>query len=211
MVKKKNLTRALFVSIIIGTLIFSLGLFVGYGLDILRIKDVSVSLNEIELQTLDYITSQEFLEFFGGSNCELLNSRMSYISPQLFEIGQTLTSYEERNIFSGNDYELLKSKYFLLEIRAYILFNKLNEECGFDNNIILYFYEQHQENSKRQGEVLNKLVNIDKATVFSFDKDFEIIKFLVEKYGINTAPTVIVNENKRFEGLTFLSDLRESL
>jgi|SRR3989344_4671492 len=211
MVRKKNLTKAFFVSIIVGALIFSLGLFVGYGLDVLRIKDVSTSLSEVELQTLDYITSQEFIEFFGGSNCELLNSRLSYISPQLFKIGQTLTSYEERNIFSGNDYELLKSKYFLLEIRAYILFNKLNEECGFDNNIILYFYEQHQENSKRQGEVLNKLVNIDKATVFSFDKDFEIIKFLVEKYGINTAPTVIVNENQRFEGLTFLSDLRESL
>ena len=61
MVRKKNLTKAFFVSIIVGALIFSLGLFVGYGLDVLRIKDVSTSLSEVELQTLDYITTQEFI------------------------------------------------------------------------------------------------------------------------------------------------------
>src|SRR3989344_499346 len=119
MVKKKNLTRALFVSIIIGTLIFSLGLFVGYGLDILRIKDVSVSLNEIELQTLDYITSQEFVDVFGSvGSCEMLSSKLSSVTPQMIELGKTLTDYEERNIFTGDEYVLLKSKYFLLEIRA---------------------------------------------------------------------------------------------
>tara|TARA_Y100000034_G_scaffold101914_1_gene126501 strand:+ start:1215 stop:1853 length:639 start_codon:yes stop_codon:yes gene_type:complete len=211
MVKKKNLTKAFFVSLIIGVLIFSLGLFVGYGLDVLRIKDVSTSLSEVELQTLDYITSQEFLEFFGGDNCDLLNSRLSSMSPQLFDMGQRLVRYEERDIFSGKDYELLKSKYFLLQVRAYVLFNNLKDECGIDSDLVLYFYDQDHEDSKRQGYVLDKLVDIDNANVFSFDRSFEIIIFLIDRYEIEEAPTVIINEEKRFEGLTFLGELRKAV
>ena len=211
MVKKRNLARAFFVSAIIAVLIFSLGLFVGYGLDILRVKDVSTSLKDVELETLNYVTSQEFVEVFGGDNCELLNSRMSLLSPQIFEIGQTLVKFEEKNIFSGDEYKYLKGKYFLLEIRAYVLFTRLKNECSRDYDLILYFYDQHDEDSKRQGEVLDKLVEIDKANVFSFDRNFEIINFLTDKYEIKESPTIIVNEKKKFEGLTFLGELRESL
>jgi hypothetical protein len=209
---KKKLTKAFFVSIIIGSLIFSLGLFVGYGFDVLRIKDVSGSLSDTELQTLDYITSKEFLDTFGGDNCDFLNRQLSGISPQLFEIGQKLVSYEERNIFSGDDYKLLKSKYFLLEIRAYVLFSKLNKECDSNLNLILYFYEQNHEDSKRQGYVLDKLVETtENVNIFSFDKDFEIISFLVSRYDIQNAPVIIVNEKTRFDGLTFLGELKEAL
>ncbi len=209
---KKNLTKAFFVSIVIGILIFSLGLFSGYGLDLLRVKDVSISISEIELQTLDYITSQEFLDTFGGDYCNLLDARLSKITPELVDIGQTLTDYEKRNIFSGDEYKLLKSKYFLLEIRAYTLFTRLNKECNLNVNLILYFYEQNHENSERQGYVLDTLVKSDSNVhIFSFDKDFEIVNFLVDRYKIEKAPTIIINEDKRFEGLTFLGDIRESI
>lgn len=211
MVRKKNLTKAFFVSIIIGVLIFSLGLFVGYGLDVLRIKDVSTSLKDIELQTLDYITSQEFLDTFGGDYCELLNLRLSSMTPQLTDIGQTLTDYEERDIFGGEEYKFLKGKYFLLEIRAYTLFTKLNNECDFDEDLILYFYDQHHEDSERQGYVLDRLVKSDDVHIFSFDRNFEIINFLVNRYEVKEAPTIIINEKKKFEGLTYLDELREAI
>ena len=148
---KKDLKKAFFVSGVLGILIFSLGLFSGYGLDLLRVKDVSISINEIELQTLDYITSQEFLETFGGNNCEFLDLKLSKITPELTDIGKTLTNYEEKNIFSGKEYRLLKSKYFLLEIRAYTLYTKLKEECNLDEDLILYLYEQHHDESLKQG------------------------------------------------------------
>ena len=209
---KKNLTKAFFVSIVIGILIFSLGLFSGYGLDLLRVKDVSISISEIELQTLDYITSQEFLDTFGGDYCNLLDTRLSKITPELVDIGQTLTDYEKRNIFSGDEYKLLKSKYFLLEIRAYTLFTRLNKECNLNVNLILYFYEQNHEDSERQGYILDTLVKSDSNVhIFSFDKDFEIISFLVDRYKIEKAPTIIINESKKLEGLIFLGDIRESI
>ena len=97
---KKNLTKAFFVSFGIGVLIFLLGLVIGYGFDILRVDDVSTSLKSIELETLNYITSQEFVDTFGGDYCDLLDYKLKSLSPQLAEIGQTLVNYEERNIFS---------------------------------------------------------------------------------------------------------------
>jgi len=205
---KKNLTKAFFVSIIIGVLIFSLGLFVGYGLDVLRIKDVSTSLKDIELETLSYITSEEFLEIFGGDYCDLLNSRLSAVTPQLVDLGQALTDYEERNLFSRDEYKLLKSKYFLLEIRAYTLYIRLKDECNIEEDLILYFYDQEDEDSERQGYILDRLVNSDQVHIFSFDRNFEIISFLINGYEINEAPTIIINEEKKFEGITYLDELR---
>lgn len=211
MVKKKNLTKAFFVSIIIGVLIFSLGLFVGYGLDVLRIKDASTSLKDIELQTLDYITSKEFLDTFGGDYCDLLNSRLSSMNPQMVEIGQTLIDYENKDIFGGTEYKFLKSKYFLLEIRAYTLFTKLKKECNINKNLVLYFYDQQHEDSERQGYILDRLVNSDGVYIFSFDRSFEVISFLINRYEINEAPTIIINEEQKFEGITYLDELRESM
>jgi hypothetical protein len=211
MVKKKNLTKAFLVSLVIGVLIFSLGLFVGYGLDVLRIKDVSTSLNDVELQTLDYITSQEFLDAFGGDRCELLNKGLVSMTPKIVDLGQTLTKYEEKNIFTGEEYKFLKSKYFLLEIRSYTLFTKLKEECNFDGDLILYFYDQHQEDSERQGYILDRLVNSDDVHIFSFDRSFEIISFMIDRYEIKTGPTLIINEEKKFEGVTYLDELRKNV
>ncbi|MBS3143529.1 hypothetical protein J4446_01475 [Candidatus Woesearchaeota archaeon] len=211
MVKKKNLTKAFFVSFIIGTLIFSLGLFLGYGLDVLRIKDASTSISDIELETLNYITSNEFIDVFGGNHCDLVNSELEGLSVQLFEIGQTLVKYEKRNIFSGTEYKLLKSKYFLLEVRAYTLFTKLKNQCDSDYDLILYFYDQNQDDSENQGYILDKLVKSDNVTIFSFDRDFEIISFLINRYDIKKSPTIIINEDIKFEGITYLGELREAV
>jgi len=208
---KKDLRKAFFASVTIGILIFSLGLFAGYGLDLLRVKDVSISISEVELQTLDYITSQEFLETFGRDYCDSLNLKLSKVTPELNNIGKILTNYEEKNIFSGDEYKLLKSKYFLLEIRAYTLFTKLNKECNLDQNLILYFYDQHHEESLRQGYALDKVVESSNIHVFSFDRNFEIIKFLVDSYEIKRAPTIVINEKKKFEGFTSLGEIRDYL
>ena len=170
-----------------------------------------MSINEVELQTLDYLTSQEFLDTFGGDYCDMLNSRLDKLSPELRDIGRTLTDYEKRNIFSGNDYQLLKSKYFLLEIRAYTLFTKLKRECNLNNDLVLFFYDQKHDESQRQGYVLDDVVKFDGIHVFSFDRNFEIIRFLVDRYKIKTAPTIIINENKTSEGFIGVGEIRTYL
>lgn len=209
---KKNLFKAVFASFTIALLIFSLGLFAGYGLDILRIKDVSIAMDNIELETLDYITSKEYLDVFGGDSCLFLSYQLSGITPKLRDIGQDLVNYEKKNIFSGSEYSVLKSKYFLLEIRAYTLFTKMKNDCGYNANFIIYFYDQNDNDSERQGYILDTLVDIhENIHVFSFDRDFEIIDFLVLRYNISSAPTVIINEEKVFEGLTTLEEINEYL
>ena len=77
--------------------------------------------------------------------------------------------------------------------------------------MILYFYDQHHELSKRQGYVLDTLVNSEGIQIFSFDRSFEIIDFLINRYEVEESPTVIVNEGKKFSGFVNLVDLREFL
>jgi len=215
----KTLKNTLLKSIIAAIVIFAIGLYLGYTLDVLRVDDVSNSMSEIELDTLYYVTSQNYLDTFGTvveneSACGLMSSILSGLSPDLGELGSTLTYFESKNIFSGRSYNILKHKYFLLEVRAYTLFTKLKEECGYDFDLILYFYDQYHEDSKRQGYVLDTLVHSDdNIYVFSFDRVFDeaIVHFLVERYNVTTAPVLIVNEDQKFEGYASLAELREFL
>jgi len=208
MVKKKSITKTLITSFLIAAVIFLFGLYLGYTLDNLRVADVSNSLDEVELETLYYVTSQNYIDAFGDENesyCDLLSTLLSTLSPDLADIGMTLTSYENKNIFSGRDYNILKHKYFLLEVRAYTLFTQLKETCDYNFDLVLYFYDQHDESSRRQGYVLDNLVRArDNFYIFSFDRSFEeaIIYFLKERYDVTVAPMIIINDNKAFKGFT---------
>ncbi len=55
------------------------------------------------------------------------------------------------------------------------------------------------------------MVKSDDVHIFSFDRNFEIINFLVNRYEVKEAPTIIINEKKKFEGLTYLDELREAI
>ena len=216
---KKTIKGTFLKGFFIAIIVFLLGLYLGYTLDILRVGDVSDSISEIELDALYYVTSQDYLDTFGEnidneSSCELMQSILSSLSPELSNLGKTLTSFENKNIFSGRDYKILKHKYFLLELRAYTLFAKLKQECGYDFDLILYFYNQRHEASQRQGYILDTLVNIHSDLyVFSFDRFFDeaITHFLNERYNITTAPTLILNEETKFSGFTGLGELNEFL
>ena len=157
------------------------------------------------------------MDIFGyddESSCELMKSMLYSLSPDILDIGRILTSYESKNIFSGRDYYVLKHKYFLLEVRSYTLFTKLKQECDYDVDLVLFFYDQHDEDSKRQGYVLDNVVNSnDNFYVFSFDRGFDeaIMDFLNKRYNITIAPTIMVNEEIRFEGFTSLNELRDFL
>jgi len=206
--KKKSLTNTLIGSFFIALIVFLFGLYLGFTLDNMRVADVSDSIDEVELDALYYITSQNYLDAFGDedeSSCDLLSTLISSLSPDLADVGKTLTTYESKNIFSGRDYNILKHKYFLLEVRAYTLFTQLKETCDYDFDLVLYFYDQHDESSRRQGYVLDNLVNSrDNFYVFSFDRGFEeaIIYFLKERYDVTVAPMMIINEEKVFKGFT---------
>ena len=83
--------------------------------------------------------------------------------------------------------------------------------------IILYFYEPNHDVCLRQGEILDNLNRKQNnvLNILAFDmhlSDAEpLIMLMKEHYGISVAPTLVINENIKIEGLAFEVEIKEAL
>ena len=214
MVAKINHKKLIFVSLILAILIFVSGILIGITLDELRTNDLAIYLNENELQTQSYLIERQFLQTFGQDNCDIAQPRIEELSNQLSEIGETLTKYEAKGLFSGSKYSELKNKYFIFEINLYTILKELKEKCPEeDQNIVLYFYDQNQQESLNQGFILDNLVERDNVTVFSIDRNFNdqdpLVATIKTHYNITASPTIIINFKDKMEGIASLEALRQ--
>lgn len=199
-------------SLILTILIFGAGLLLGAYLDNLRSSNVYEDLRSNELDTESYLIEQSFWDTFEGDDCEFSEDRLNSISQELANLGQSLSSYEKKSLFEDNEYKYLARRYFLLEIKGYILFNQLKENCNIDNDVILYFYNPDDSESQRQGYVLDKIVEASNGTidVFSINKNYEgdeSINTLIVYYNVTIAPTIIVNGDVKKEGFISYPEL----
>ena len=214
MVAALNYKKLILVSLILSFLIFISGLLIGLTFDELRTNDLTIFLNENEFQTESYLIERQFLEDFGQDKCSLAQTRVVALSDQLGEIGRTLTRYESKRLLTGEKYLQLKSKYLIFEIKLYTILKELNDNCKTeDKPIILFFYDTNDQASIQQGYILDSLVNKEKATVFSIDREFDdpLLETVKHYYNITSSPTVIINFNLTREGLTSLAELTNQI
>ena len=196
----------LLISLLLSMLVFFSGFLLGSGLDNARINDVVKELERNELQRENYVTEQRFLELFAGENCELVPVGLGDLSKNLAETGKILTDYEARGIFNEKEYKELKERYFLSEIKLYVLLKELKNNCNLDTTVILFFYDQNDRKSIEQGYVLDNIVRrLQNITVLSIDRESSSspsVKTVMNYYNITSSPTIIVNFNKKIEGFT---------
>jgi len=198
-------------------MIFLAGVLIGISFDDFKINDIFEDIQRNEIDTESYYAEQLFTEIFGGDKCELAKPRVDVLSNELIEIGQTLTRYESKNIFREGEYTYLKQKYFLLEIKLYMLLKELREQCdGFSEDvIILYFYDQEQDASLRQGFILDSFVKKGESIhVFSIDRNCEggqvpLVETVKKYYNITKSPTLIINYNVKKEGFVSAEELEK--
>ncbi|MEK6907060.1 MAG: hypothetical protein AABW45_00890 [Nanoarchaeota archaeon] len=213
MVKEINYKKFLLISLGFSVIIFTAGLLLGISLDTTKVNDLVVNINQNELNIESYNIEKEFLATFGGDVCSLSGPRVEALSEEVGKIGRLLDKYETTNLFEENEFNYLKRKYFLLEIKAYSLFTTLKKECNYNYTTILFFYDINEGNSLAQGNVLDALIKIKPNThIFSFDKSFKddpTLETLKIHYDINTSPTLIINDKTKQESLINLDDLIE--
>ena len=186
-------------------IIFGAGLLLGLYLDNIRSNEVYDELRNYVLNTESYLVEQAFWDAFDINDCSIAEKRLNFISAELVELGYYLNSYETKSIFKDKEFKYLAQRYFLLEIKGYILVNQLKEDCDLQNDVILYFYMPDDSTSELQGYVLDNLVQASNGTldVFSINKDFDdpAIESLTIYYNITSSPTLVIN-GKVKEGYT---------
>ena len=122
----------------------------------------------------------------------------------------------EKSIFIV-DFTNLKKSYFLSNAELYFLIKKSNEVCNENNQTILYFYRDAKplcSDCIVQGEIIDgvraKCRNV-KSFAFPIDLNLGFVELFKTLYGVDEAPSLVINESVVFEGLTPEQEIMENL
>jgi len=207
-----------FTSLIFTIIIFSFGLLLTYFLDYARISSVLGSIQQNELNAEAYFLEERFADLFNSDKCSSMNERIYDIKKEMVKVAQDLSNYGSKSLFKKNDFDYLKRRYFLLELRFYGLVNNLNEKCGYSYVPILFFYKIDDDVSIRQGYVLDDLNQVEeyksKIVTLSFDKDYmdePSLELLLLKFNITDAPTIVIDNKIKREGIMYTGEINASI
>jgi hypothetical protein len=207
----KNIKNVLLTSLLLTILIFISGMLLNYGLDFVRLNVVSDVMLSHELSTDAYLAEREFTDLFGGSSCDVMNTRIVSLKDEIRKVGADLGSYSRFSFFNKKDFDYLKRKYFLLQLRFLSHIEQLNKACSKSIVPIIFFYEIDQEASERQGFILQEVSKNfdDSVVVITLDKDYEdepLVQLLAQKFNVTRAPTIII-AGAPFSGLIYDKEL----
>lgn len=208
--KPKNV---LIMSLVLTVMLFALGILLNYGLDFIRLASINEVMNRHELSTDSYLAEALFSDVFEGNKCSVMNARINDLKAEIRRVGVDLNSYSRFSFFNRKDFDYIKRKYFLLELRFLSLITQINQECNNPYFPVLFFYEIDDDTSERQGFILEEASRNfeDALVVLSIDKDYEdepLIQMLIQKYEVQTAPTLVIEDIKR-EGLVYAAEFEQ--
>ncbi len=209
--QKRILLQSLFLTI----LIFAVGILLNHTFDFFRISIIEEVMQAHEIDSEAYRVEKLFTEEFGGEACEIIVARIADLKKEIRKVGEDLGSYSRYSFFRRKDYDYLKRKYFLLELRFLALIQKINKECDKPYLPIIFFYEIDQDESERQGFILQDLSQTyeQQIVILSLDKDYEdepLVKLLANNYNVTQAPSLII-EGQTYTGLVYTGMLNTTV
>lgn len=202
-------------SLLITILIFSSGVILNHFFDFYRINEIKTVMRNHELDSDAYRVERLFSEVFDEEACEVMTARFFGLKEEIKKVGADLSTYSRFSIFRKTDYDILKRKYILLQLKFYALLKQLNADCGQPYLPVLFFYTIDEDESERQGFILEDLANSYKnqVVILAIDKDYKdepLVPLLVEHYGITRTPAVVINEEVTF-GLHYVGQINGSV
>ncbi|MBW6461494.1 MAG: hypothetical protein K0B07_00375 [DPANN group archaeon] len=210
--KEQYIKHIFITSLIAAIVIFTSGIMIGWVLDNYRTNEVLNIIKDNELNSESYNIEWIFLENIGNIDCKILTPRIEMISKDLGETGRELQRYGSASDFKKTEFEYLKRRYFLMEIKFYNHIHNYQDSCKDEYTPILYFYKIDDKTSEIQGYILDEFVkkyNDDtkqengykkhgKLVVLSIDGEYDkdpLISTIRNSYNIDidNLPAMIIN------------------
>ena len=204
---KKYILSFLITSAIFATAVFASNYFSNQKIESIRNIENTLSTNILSLETqFDLLETQ---------SCEtILNNPI--LSDEINNIAKRL-SYME-NSLGTNNYEVvsLKKQYSLLEIKDFLLMQKVSKKCGISPTFVLYFYANDGNCKKcdRQGKILTAIADEHpELRVYSFDYRLELsaLRTLIAVHKVKDELPALIIDNKAHNGFMTLSEIAQIL
>jgi len=203
-------------SLLLTLAIFCVGIILSYLLDFVRINEITKVIDSHELDTEAYFIQQDFVGQFGGNECNDIEERLAVLKQEVRKVGIDLSNYGSKSFFKKNDYDYLKRKYFLLELELLDMVNNVNDQCGHTYVPVVFFFKIDDNPSERQGFVLDDINDAyrSQVAILAIDKDYQdepLVKMLVSRYNVSTAPTMIIDNSQKVGRLMYTGELNATI
>lgn len=163
---------------------------------------------------VDILSSETQFSLLQELSCKDVNS--SILSQELANLADKII-YSEKNIGNNDEIIALKKYYSLLEIKDYLLMQKVSDRCGIKSVFVLYFYgnEDTCKDCVKQSYVLDTLrAKYPEFRVYSFDYNLDLsaLKALISIYKVPDAPLPALIINKEvYSGFKSVEDIEKKL
>lgn len=202
-------------SLLLTILVFSTGMLLNHFFDFFRIDVINQVIKDHETNSDAYRVEHLFTTLFEENSCDIMTARFTSLKEEIRKVGADLSTYSRFSLFRKKDYDLLKRQYILLQLRFYALLKQLNLECGQPYLPILFFYQIDQDESERQGFILEDLARSyeKELIILSIDKDYQdepLVPLIAAYYNITKTPAIVINENVKM-GLQYTGQINATI
>jgi len=191
------------VAFVISVLLFSSGFLIGLQL----VQNVNEGLRQ-ELDSLKLRTTEMELLLLLKQNssvelCPFYAEQLRLFDVQTTDFGQKIDFLEKNRGREDGAVQSLKREYLLMQMRDYLLVQRINQECPQKISTILFFYtNQDCPECTRQGEIGPPLKReMPGVMIYAFDVDLKsaAVQALEKIYGVGNYPTLVIN-GKAYQG-----------
>lgn len=160
---------------------------------------------------IDILSSETQFALLEDSSCK--DIKESGLSKELSALEDKLSKTEKER---GNDEEIVSIKryYTLLQIKDYLLMNKINEKCKTKPVSILYFYSNKGDcdECQKEGYVLTEMrEKYPSLRVYAFDYNLDIgaLKTLISINKIQPELPALIINGQTYYGFKSIEDLEK--
>jgi hypothetical protein len=190
--------------------IFGTAFYIASRLDSRRIADIRAAQESV---SIDILSSETQYELLGNLDCKTI-AQNPVLSSELNSLASRL-SYAEQNLGINNPEVIqLKKQYSLLEIKDYLLMERVSERCNIKPVFILYFYSNAGDckDCANTGDVLTYLrQKYPGLRVYSFDYNLNLsaVHTLISLRGLTgQLPAFIINDRPPVYGFKTLEQIQ---
>src|SRR3989338_5795414 len=163
---------------------------------------------------IDILSSETQFSLLEDSLCKDVG--VGSLSTELGNLENKITYTENERGANDSEVQTLKRYYSLLEIKDYLLMNRISEKCKKTPLSIIYFYSTDKTcgDCEKEGYVLTHLrETYPELRVYSFDYNIDLsaVKTLISINKVkNTLPSIIIKD-KIYYGFQGVEDLEKAV
>ena len=188
-------------TLLITLAIFGTAFYIASRFDAARVNEIRATQEQI---ALDILSTETQYDLLGELDCETISENR-------------VLSVAEGNLGAENPEVIaLKKQYSLLEIKDYLLLQKISQKCGVRPVHVFYFYSNEEgecPDCDRAGEVLTYLrEQYPDLRVYSFDYNLDLsaLETLIDLKGVRSElPAFIINNRKPVYGFKDLNEMQK--